>query len=67
MFSPTECIGGNTGLDPVLRKYYSEHITTFNDMMTEAIIQRIESILSVPGNWAEIQQFVLDVLLPEAS
>ncbi|MED6256189.1 hypothetical protein ATANTOWER_021574 [Ataeniobius toweri] len=53
------------GLDPVLRQYYCEHITTFIDMMTEAIIQRLENILSVPGNGAENQQFILEVLLPE--
>ncbi|MED6275812.1 hypothetical protein CHARACLAT_030234 [Characodon lateralis] len=65
MFSPTVCTCENTGLDPLLRKYYNEHITTFSDMMTVAIIQRLERILSVPGNGAENQQFILEVLLPE--
>ncbi|MEQ2300875.1 hypothetical protein AMECASPLE_030299, partial [Ameca splendens] len=50
------------GLDPVLRKYYSEHITTFNDMMQSSNDLKV---LSVPGNGAEIQQFILEVLLPE--
>ncbi|MEQ2231054.1 hypothetical protein ILYODFUR_035431 [Ilyodon furcidens] len=39
--------------------------TQFGKWKTEEIIQRLESILSVPGNGPENQQFILEVLLPK--
>ncbi|KAM8759856.1 uncharacterized protein AB9X84_008125 [Acanthopagrus schlegelii] len=53
------------GLDPALRKHYSEHFTLFNDMKTDDIIQRLDKVLSVPGTVAEKQLFLTDVILPE--
>ncbi|XP_036943146.1 uncharacterized protein LOC119012971 [Acanthopagrus latus] len=53
------------GLDPALRKHYSEHFTLFNDMKTDDIIQRLDKVLSVPGTVAEKQLFLTDIILPE--
>ncbi|KAM4593178.1 uncharacterized protein PAE49_005970 [Odontesthes bonariensis] len=55
----------NRGLDPALRKHYSEHLTLFNDMKTEDMIERLEKVLSIPGTVAEKQLYVSNVILPE--
>ncbi|XP_030581204.1 uncharacterized protein LOC115777435 [Archocentrus centrarchus] len=50
------------GFDPALHKHYSEHFTLFNNTKTEAMIQRLDTILSVP---AEKQLYLTEVILPE--
>ncbi|MEQ2299247.1 hypothetical protein AMECASPLE_013345 [Ameca splendens] len=52
-------------IDKVLESVKAEDIMTDSEIKTEAIIRRLESILSVPGNGAENQQFILEVLLPQ--
>ncbi|XP_054592658.1 uncharacterized protein [Nothobranchius furzeri] len=54
------------GFDPSLRKHYSEHVTVFDDMTTETIIQRLERVLSRSGNTSVDPHFITDVVLPEA-
>ncbi|XP_070405197.1 uncharacterized protein [Nothobranchius furzeri] len=54
------------GFDPSLRKHYSEHVTVFDDMTTETIIQRLERVLSLSGTTSVDPHFITDVILPEA-
>ncbi|XP_028452704.1 uncharacterized protein LOC114567798 [Perca flavescens] len=65
VLSNTMYLWKHRGFDPALRKHYSEHLTLFNGMKTDEIIQRLEKILTVPGTVAEKQLFITEVILPE--